>query len=538
MRDRIFEAIFKDGKNIAPSFSEFTKIYERTDFSNVDKKRLNDIYLWGDDSSLFDKDKSLMQALNINTEDVELMSEIGSHIPTYSAYFTPDAAKKTKSIDLLNAQVELIKIKINQFENELMSKLTGTEEAQEYEPLVTGLRIAPEESGLAQELVNGMMKVFSIAFTEPGKSPMKPSINAFVASEQGKKLIKLLQQLGVRLPSNKVIDSLLSTPLKRIAEQDLKVPMTSADNTELDEINAETVSFTVDMNYMSTNQDVSELELMSSMDPFVRLGMFYQLCIQQQKEFSDQIMPQSIGKGVNFSDMIESGNTMEESIKVLFGRKADFSAVKELISSIESASDQVVKAKWSDVGMEELRTALFVPAMQVVYVSMLNFVIMKAMYKFLTKRDEIVVAASKQDAERAKVNQTISGLIIPDFSDPKVKQDKPLRYKTALAAIKYLRGQGFFDDNNKLYYQKGKEMNPEAITALKILVASLPQIQFSEKIPLNPQDIDGTWTPEIKNAVMQLQKTAGIKVDGIIGPDTRRSILSLESQIRKKYPEA
>jgi hypothetical protein len=174
MRDRIFEAVFNNGSKIAPSFSDFKKIYERTDFSNVDKTKLSDIYLWGDDSSFFDKDKSLMQALNIDTEDERLMSKMGSQIPTYAAYFSPQAAKKTKSIDLLNAQVELIKVKISQFEKELLSSLTGKEEGEEYEAAIPGLRITTGDSSLSQKLVNGIVKSFSRSFTEEGKSHLKP----------------------------------------------------------------------------------------------------------------------------------------------------------------------------------------------------------------------------------------------------------------------------------------------------------------------------------------------------------------------------
>lgn len=531
MSNKLFEALYSSGKKIAPSFSEFREIYERTDFSDVDKKKLNDIYLWGDESSLFDNDKSLMQALNIDTEDETLMPKIAAAIPAYASYFSPDAAKKTRAIDLINAQVEFIKVKVSEFENALLSTLTGKEEKDEYESKLPGMKVMTGAVNINQELINSISKTFS----RVTDAPLKASIDQFVATDEGKATIKLLEEMGARSASNTVVDNLFKKAITKLGEMNLDVPMKSADNTDMVELTNENVELKTDIDYISSTAQLSELELMQSMDPFVRLGLFYQLCIQQQKDFSDRVMPSS-GKGINYSDMLRSGNVAEESLKILFGRDLDFGGVQNVISSLSAVSQNVMKLKWESPESDDVRGALFVPAMQVVYVAMLNFVIMKALYVYLTKKTEIVSQVQKQKASEIKVNQTLSGLVIPDFTDPKVKTDKALRYKTAISAIRYLKGQGFFEDTKKLYYEKGKELNPEAITALKILMASIPQIEFTEKVPMKPEEINGTWTPELKSAVMQLQKVAGIKADGIIGPNTRKAIIGIEETIKEKYP--
>ena len=86
-KKRIFERVFLESGSLSLKFSEFKEVYERTDFSDVDKKKLNDIFLWGDESSLFDKDKSLMQALNIDTEDDALLTKISAAVPAYAPFF-------------------------------------------------------------------------------------------------------------------------------------------------------------------------------------------------------------------------------------------------------------------------------------------------------------------------------------------------------------------------------------------------------------------------------------------------------------------
>jgi hypothetical protein len=272
-------------------------------------------------------------------------------------------------------------------------------------------------------------------------------------------MIKLLQQLGIRTTSDKVLDALVKTPFKKIAEQNLEVPMNYADSTELTEINSETATFEPGMDYMSTTEQLSVKELMSSNDPFVRLGAFYELCIKQQKDFSDQIMPESNTSEVNYSEMLQSQNIIEDSIKVLFGRKADLSSVKEMLISIGDASKNVVNQKWSSTEMDDLRTALFIPSMQVIYVAMLNFVVMKALYTFLTKRGEIVAVSTKQETETRAKEAAMKPSTMPD-------QERAKMISKILNSDKM---KELFNDN--IIYTVGKtNMDPDRVKALKELV--------------------------------------------------------------------
>lgn len=526
MRDRIFEAVFNSGSKIAPSFSDFKKIYERTDFSNVDKTKLSDIYLWGDDSSFFDKDKSLMQALNIDTEDERLMNRIGSQIPTYAAYFSPQAAKKTRSIDLLNAQVELIKVKISQFEKELLSSLTGKEEGEEYEAVIPGLRITAGDSSLSQKLVNGIVKSFSRSFTEEGKSSLKPSIDAFVSGKEGKDLIKLLQQLGVRGSSDRVIDALVKAPLKKIAEQDLKAPMASADGTKLEEINSTTARFEPGMDYLSTTKELTEIDLLMSNDPFVRLGMFYQLCIQQQVNFFDQITPQNSRAVVNYSEMLQTSNMMEESIRILFGRKADLSSVKGMLISMGEASKNVVDEKWLSTEMDDLRAALFVPAMQAIYVAMLNFVLMKALYTFLTKRGEIVAINTRQETETREREAAAKEASMKPWTMPDEERAKMISRILNSDKMKEL-----FNDNI-IYVAGKKNLDPERVKALKELVyyalgGKESPITSIKNWDISKNPLDGNYDNFFAEIIREIQTVFEIPPlrsgvgDAKVGPNTK-----------------
>lgn len=538
MKNKIFESVYSNGKMIAPSFSEFKKIYERTDFSDVDKKKLNDIYLWGDDSSFFDKDKSLMQALNIDTEDEVLMPKIANSIPAFSSYFSPEAAKKTKGIDLVSAQVEFIKTKISEFEKAMLSSLTGKEEGSSYQSSIPSIKAIAGSSNITQELVDEISRVFSRVSGAPGTGPLKPSIDQFVSTDEGKAVVKFLEDIGTKLSTEKVIDNAFKKLVEKLGEQNLDVAMESADATDLEEITNENVSLREDINYVSAADNKTQIDLMQSLDPFVRLGMFYQLAIEAQKDFAQRVIPSSAGQGVNYSGMIESGKTADESLKILFGRDLDLGPIQDALKPLNSISQNIIKLKWDSPESDETRATLFIPAMQVVYVALLNFVVLKGLHTFLTKKTEIVQAAATKAAEQPKINQILSGAIIPDFSDPKVKQSGEIRAKAIIAAMNALEKEEFFKDPNQLYSDKKNNLNPEAISLLKIIFAATPKLGFTEPVPMKMEDINGSFTPAFKNAIIQFQRMSGLKADGIIGPNTRESLMDYKKQLVEKYPTA
>jgi hypothetical protein len=284
---------------------------------------------------------------------------------------------------------------------------------------------------------------------------LKPTIDEFVQSDEGKKLISLLEEIGANRGvsgTERLINEMFSKALKTLGTTNIDVAMNAADNTDLEEITDDTVVFDQDKDYITSQNPMSELELMSSMDPFVRLGMFYQLAIQQDDVFMDRVMP---GEGVNYSAMIQKGKMNDESLKILFGRGVKTEGVKDVLSSLDSISMDIISLKWEGSEAEEVKATLFIPAMQAVYIALLNFVVMKGLYAYLTKKTAIVAKAKAAEQvektrreEAAKAARTPSMMedsergkkIAVLFRDPNLKamlSDKTL----------YLPGKPGYDPN-------------------------------------------------------------------------------------------
>jgi len=520
-KKRIFESVFLESGKLGIKFSDFKKVYERTDFSDVDKKKLNDIYLWGDDSTTFDQDKSLMQALNIDTEDKALMSKISAEVPAYSPFFQRSMEKKAKGIDLVRAQIDYIKTAITSFESKFVSAITGKEEGEVFKSDILGIRGIAGEVNVTQELVNKVAKVFSRATA----APLKPSIDEFVQTDEGKKLIALLEEIGANKGvsgTERLINEMFSKTLKALGNANIDVAMNAADNTDLEEITDKTVLLGEVPDYITSQDSVTEVELMMSMDPFVRLGVFYQLALQQDRAFMDRVMPAALGEGMNYNVMVQKGKMNDESIKILFGRGAKTGDVKDVLSGLDEVSMEIIELKWSGTEADEAKMTLFIPAMQAVYVALLNFVVMKGLYAYLTKKAVIVTKAkAAEEVERAKRVETLK--------KPSTMQDAE-RGKVISKIFNSEPLQKLMNDN--VIYRVGKTGDEAGIKALKELVYYSfggPQSPFASiknwDISKNP--LDGKYDEYFANIIKEIQTKYKIEPlrggqgDGKIGPITK-----------------
>lgn len=521
-KKKIFENVFTQSGKLGMKFSDFRNVYERTDFSDVDKKKLNEIYLWGDDSTLLDQDKSLMQALNIDTEDKDLMTKISAAVPAYSTLFQGGMEKKAKGIDLVRAQIDYIKTAITSFESKFVSAITGKEEGEVFKSNILGIRGIAGEVNITQELVNKIAKVFSRATA----APLKPSIDEFVQSDEGKKLISLLEEIGANkgiTGTERLINEMFSKTLKAIGNANIDVAMNAADNTDLEEITGKTAKLDDAPDYIATQNPMTEVELMMSMDPFVRLGVFYQLALQQDDEFMDRVMPAALGEGMNYNVMVQKGKMNDESIKILFGRGAKTTDVKDVLSSLDEVSMDIIALKWSGTEADEAKATLFIPAMQAVYVALLNFVVMKGLYAYLTKKAVIVTKAkAAEDIERAKKAEAAK--------TPSMMQDAE-RGKLISKIFNSAPLQKLLNDNT--IYRTGKAGYDEAaVKALKELVYYSfggPQSPFTsiKNWDTTKNPLDGRYDEYFANIIKEIQTKYKIEPirrgqgDGKVGPNTK-----------------
>jgi hypothetical protein len=522
---RIFESVFLGSGKLGIKFSDFKHVYERTDFSDVDKRNLNDIYLWGDDSSTFDQDKSLMQALNIDTEDKALMSKISAKVPAYSPLFQGNMEMKAKGIDLVKAQVDYIKTAITSFENNFVSAITGKEQGESFKSNILGIRGISGEVNITQELINKVTNVFSRA-TAP---PLKPSIDEFVQSDEGKNLISLLEEIGANKGvkgTERLINEVFSKTLKTLSGAKMDVAMNAADSSELKEITNRTLILSDSQDYVSTQNPISELELMMSMDPFVRLGMFYQLVLQQDESFMDRVMPAASGDGMNYNVMLQRGKMNEESIKILFGRSAKTSGVSGILSNIDDVSMDIVALKWSGAEDDETKAALFIPALQAIYIALLNFVIMKGLYAYLTKK-AVIVKKEKQaeEVERTKRAEASKALRTPSMMEDS-ERGKKIATLFRDPNIKSILG-------DKIIYIPGKPgYDPNKVKAIKELVyytfgGKESGIDSVKKWDISKNPLDGTYDKFFSDIIRDIQTKYKIPPlrngigDGKIGPITK-----------------
>ena len=512
---RIFESVFGSTGKLGLKFSEFKQVLERTDFSDVDNKKLNDMLLWGDRSTLLNQNKSLMQALNIDVEDETLMPKIGSIIPAYTGLFDKGMEKSAKAIDLINAQVEYIKSSISSFENKFVSSLTGKEVGKEFKSDMLGIRGIAGETNITQELVDKVAQVFSTATS----APLKPSIDQFVESEEGKKLVSILEEIGANTGSSgtmRVINDVISKAVKTVANANIDVAINAADNTDLEEITGENVILGEDLDYVTQENGLSEMELMSSMDPFVRLGMFYQLALLQNDEFSDRVVPSSSGTGVNYNGMMAPGRMNAESLKILFGRRTKTDAIQDVLKKLDSISLEMLDLKWSGPDGDEARAALFTPAMQVVYVALLNYVIMKGLYAYLTKKTVLVAKGRAEQEEAAK-----KAVVKTPATMTKNERGRKIQEIYRSSKLKDLL------DDDTIYIANRKGYDPDRVKVLKELVYYMfgnekSDIESVKNWDVTKYPIDGNYDAIFAGMIKDIQREYSIRpIDGKVGPITK-----------------
>lgn len=520
----LFEGVFHRSKKLGLKFGEFKGILERTDFSDVDKKKLGDIYLWGDESTAFDKDRSLMQALNIDTDDQDLMRKIASEVPTYSQLFSPEMEKRAKGIDLLKAQVEYIKFAVTSFEAKFTSVFTGKEEAKPQASSMLGIRGVTGDIDVPTQLVSRAAQVFSAA-----SASSKEGLDEFVQSAEGKKVISLLEEIGAGSGvqgTEGIINNVLTKTIKALSSANIDNAMRSADSTDLDEITNDNVVLGQDMDYVS-GVAPSELELMSSMNPFVRMGMFYQLALGQNESFADRMMSPSTGEGIGYDSLLSKGGINEESLKMLFGRDIKTGAVQDVLSKLDQISVEIINTKWNSPEGESVRSVLFVPVLQAAYIALLNYVVLKGMYSFLTRRGRIVAQETKA-REEAKAKQAASAAAKPSMMSD-AERAKMIKKVFDSAPLKALL------NDNTIYVPGRPGYDPDRVKALKNLIYYAfggKESKFDRIKNWNTETnpLDGNYDQFFSDLIRDIQTEYLIqpiragKGDGKVGPITKRFI--------------
>jgi hypothetical protein len=427
---------------------------------------------------------------------------------------------KAKGIDPVNIQLDYIKASITSLESKILSSITGKEQGSTYKSNMLGIAGVIGDVNVPQQLIDKIAQVFSTVTI----TPMKPSVDEFVESDEGRKVISLLEEVGANLgPSGteKIINDLLGKAVKALGSSNITTAMNAADNTDLEEIKNDNALFGQDMDYISSSNELSELELMSSMDPFVRMGMFYQLALLENETLMDRITPASLGTGVNYSGMLTSGKMNDESLKILFGRNIKTGSVKDILSKMDSISVDMVNLLWSGSDAEGTRRVLFIPAMQAVYIALLNYVVLKGLHSYLTKKS-VIVAKARTERESEKEKKRLESTAV---KTPATMTDSE-RGRKIQEIFKSSKINDLLNDNT-IYIADRKGYEQERVKALKELVYYMfgdakSDVQSAKNWDISKNPIDGNYDKFFSNIIKDIQKTYDIRpIDGKVGPITK-----------------
>jgi hypothetical protein len=517
-RKKIFEHVFTGASKAAVKFSEFKSLVERSDFSDIEEEnlRLKSMPLTGEDS--------LMSALNIKT-DARTVAEVVTAIPAFSPFFSPKEQGRAKAMDLMRAEIELMKKTISNFERSLTSGITGKETAEEYTSTIPNIDRIAGAANVTQRMVNSIVKTFtrSIAGSGPSKT-----IDDFVESSEGKALIKLLKGMKVDTPTSRIIDSVLGPVLTKMQTQDFGRVMDGLDSVDIPEITSRNIELGTVTDYLSNTEEMTELEMAASMNPYTRFGLFFQLCLLQQPDFISKVTTDVKGTKLNYPDFVSGGKPFEESLRTLFGRNADLAALDPFMASLNELSLSMIDSTWNTEEFDRIKTALFVPAMQVFYVALMNFVLANALYLFLTKKGDIVTKARSAEAEKLRKEEEAKKAA---SSTPWTMGDAD-RGKKIAALFRSAPLKAMISDN--VIYVPGKSgYDPDKVKALKELVyymfggkeSGIPSVKAWD-VSKNP--LDGNYDQFFSNIIKDIQTKYEIpplrngQGDGKVGPVTKK----------------
>jgi hypothetical protein len=186
----------------------------------------------------------------------------------------------------------------------------------------------------------------------------------------------------------------------------------------------------------------------------------------------------------------------------------------------------IISLKWEGPESEEVKATLFIPAMQAVYVALLNFVVMKGLYAYLTKKTAIV--AKTKAAEQ--VEKTRREEAAKAARTPSMMEDSERGKKIAVL---------FRDPNLKamlsddtLYLPGKAGYDPNKVKALKELVyytfgGKQTGIDSVKNWDISKNPLDGNYDQFFSNIIRDIQTKYGVPPlrngvgDGKIGPITK-----------------
>lgn len=276
--------------------------------------------------------------------------------------------------------------------------------------------------------------------------------------------------------------------------------MDKVTNPDPEELSSSNLKF--DIKFYSTDYNVDDL--FKSNDPLQRLGSFYERVL----------LLSNFGKSryATLKNLkIGSNNWSLPSIKALFPSFSDqtFNIVSKQIDEICSDIIKNIIEKNTD-----LISGIFTPILQRILIACIALSIFKYIFsKDITSTKEIV----QDDKEINKIQK-----------ENLSKKDK---IKSLYKIFELMDKYKFFT-SNELYSIKNINKQKNNIRLLKAILYLLNFYKNSKDLTSD------TFNNELTQAIKEFQKTyGGIKVDGIVGPETKKAFSIVRDSITTKYPD-
>lgn len=545
----LIENVSSNGKKLGVKFSEFKSILEGSgEFNDIDiktKRLLGYMPMTGE--------YGLLCSLGIDAEDpkepetADLIMQMGTINKPFSLYFTTSNIRTGKAIDLFRGEIEFMRKKLSDLQSRLIAGISAKEiKPEEGRPtLQMSQRLLGKEytkQNLPGTFLNKAITTFTGFLTGPGSQAM--SFDDFVVSERGQRLIGQLNGLGMSMDVSKFMDIVFS-------DMDLVEFMRSTDfgstsMAEMDDIGLSEIQDVNDLDlevvndYISGTPYASIEDIEDVMDPYTRIGIFFQLCMLQNPGVIERLGDiSSKTDRMSYPEFVSKNKPFETSLRLLFGRDADMSELEEFIEELNSLSMEMINVLWNDNDAKMVKKALFIPVMQAFYVAFMNFTLGRALYEFLTKKKGSVekersAAAAAVAAAAAEKTKTLKPADMPNAERAKVIS----RIFNSAPLQKLLR------DN--FIYRVGKKGYDEAgVKALKELVyyalgGSTSKVESVKNWDITRNPLDGNYDEHFANIIRDIQTAAEIQPirkgqgDGKVGPNTKEWFMTrIPNQITK-----
>lgn len=551
---KLFEKVSSKTPNLGIKFNDFKAILE--DFEDIMDDRPSGIYL---EEMPLVGEYSLLQALNVDVEDLRdtdrdgtqaLIAKIQASIPMLGMFFAPSNQNRMKAIDLFKGEVEALKKLLSNLESTLISSITGEEAPVAYKATIPGSEAILSGQTVTQSFITSAIKTFAKPITgdldpsQMNQNELQSLVDGYVLSQEGLELISKLKGLGMDRNVTSFVDTIFSSMgiISGLEEGNFSGSVMSRfDDIDFEEIDFDTINTRQVNDYVSGMpfKELNDLEM--TMDPFVRMGMFYQLCLLQNAEVMDRIEVVLGTDKLSHNEFIRSKEPFKESLTMLFNitNPSDLGQLEMFLPRLNDLSLQMMNVIWNNNDAKKTKRILFIPMMQAFYIAFANFILGEALYKFLTARTskaktrrDAATAAAADIAKKAEEERIKTSALPSTMSDVD-------RGRKIISILKNPKLKELFSDN-VIYTTNAKNLDPEKVKALKELVYYLfggnqSPIISAKTWDITKYPIDGNYDTYFSNIIKEIQTVGSIpplrggQGDAKVGPNTKAELKQIAS---------